>query len=70
MLISASIVRGFEKCCLRGYFGLLWPISRGLSATVKHLLLDPTIIFLPDPSTALLANVLHRLGLDVFTAVR
>ncbi len=69
MLITAPRVRGFGKCSLWSCFGLLWPISRGLSAAVKSLLLDPTIIVLPDPSTALLANVLHRLSLDVVTTV-
>ena len=69
MLIIASRVRGFEKCSLWSCFSLLWPISGGLSATVKPLLLNPTIIVLPDPSTALLANVLHRLSLDVVTTV-
>ena len=69
MLITPPKGVDFEKCSLWGCFGLLWPISRGLSAAEKPLLLDPTIIFLPDPDSALLANVLHRLGLDVVTTV-
>ena len=69
MLITAPIVRGFEKCSQWGCFALLWPISGGLSAVVKPLLSGPTIIVLPDPSTALFANVLHRLSLDVVTTV-
>ena len=58
-----------EKSSLRGCFRPSWPIIKRLSAAEEHLLFDPAIIVLPDPSTAFLADILHRLGLNIVTTV-
>ena len=69
MLITPPIGVGFGKCSLRGCFCPLRPIIRRLSAALEPLLFNPAIIVLPDPSTAFLTDILHRLGLDVITTI-